>query len=149
MNNIDTKALDRRILNLCKSLERYWKNVNSSKSRLIRKYSDWLDKIEYIKLKRSGSDEHCILEEHSQPEPSRGCPSKELSQVDAKEVLSIILEANLTKYKYILIKEFINNKTSSNILPSYESIVRAKKYCYPDDVSLSESKSGVKLEFIE
>ena len=36
------------------------------------------------------------------------------------EVLSLLVEAKLTKHQYLLIKNFINSKTSYNILPSYD-----------------------------
>lgn len=52
------------------------------------------------------------------------------TELSPDEVLSLFTEAKLTKHQYILIKEFINSKTTP-ILPSYHKILEAKKRCYP------------------
>lgn len=53
VDNIDTETLNRRIVNLCKSIDRFWKNLHRNKSIFKRKYSDWLKEFEYIDLNKS------------------------------------------------------------------------------------------------
>ncbi|KAJ8713594.1 hypothetical protein PYW07_013964 [Mythimna separata] len=50
IENLDIKNLDSKILNLCKSLDRFWKIVSRSKSKCLNKYSDWLNEIECVEL---------------------------------------------------------------------------------------------------
>lgn len=66
MENIDTKALDTYILNLCISLDWSWENVSRPKSAFIYEYYvDWLKEIKCIELNKSGRDEYCIQETHN------------------------------------------------------------------------------------
>jgi len=44
------------------------------------------------------------------------------------------------------IRSFINSKTSSNLLPSYEKLLVAKTSCYPEKISVSESQAEVELQ---
>jgi len=71
---------------------------------------------------------------------------RSLTPSNADEVLSLFIEAKLTKHQYLLIRTFVNKKTSSNILPSYQNIINAKKKCYPEMISISESKAEVELQ---
>lgn len=66
--------------------------------------------------------------------------------INADEVLSLFVEAKLTKHQYILIKNFINNNTACDILPSYQSVLAVKKKCYTENLSVSESKAEVELQ---
>lgn len=68
------------------------------------------------------------------------------SKIDSNEVLSLIVEAKLTRHQYLLIKKFIDNKVSNKILPSYQSIVKSKTHCYPSDISVTEASAEVELQ---
>lgn len=68
------------------------------------------------------------------------------SKTDTNEVLSLLIEANLTKHQYLLIKKFIDSKVSFNIFPSYHSIVSAKKNCYPSNITITESSAEIELQ---
>lgn len=48
-------------------------------------------------------------------------------------ILSIIVEAKLTKHQYLLRRDFINSKRACDISPSYQSLLTAKKGCYRND----------------
>lgn len=183
VENIDISPLDKRVFNLCKSVEKYYKLVNCSRSKLFKKYGDWFSAIECIELTRT--DEQCPSD-LARPSTSsgRGRPRKdfsdlserskrrrltELSEVDdsavsallssskvsetplttnisADEVLSLFVEAKLTKHQYLLIMNFINSKMSCKVLPSYQSVLQAKKKCYPSDMVVTESKAEIELQ---
>lgn len=68
VENVDIRNLVSKILNLCKSLDRFWKIVSRSKSKFLHKYSDWLNEIECVELVRG--NEKCIQENANQPRPS-------------------------------------------------------------------------------
>lgn len=67
-------------------------------------------------------------------------------KIDSSEVLSLITEAQLTRHQYLLVKKFIDNKVSKNILPCYQSVVKSKKQCYPSDITVTESSAEVELQ---
>jgi len=69
-----------------------------------------------------------------------------LTEVDVDEVLALFVETNMSKHQYLLIRKFINSKTSSNLLPSYEKLLVAKTSCYPEKISVSESLAEVELQ---
>lgn len=68
------------------------------------------------------------------------------SQINIDEILSLIVEAKLTKHQYILIKDFVNSKVASNTFPSYQKVLKAKKKCYPSDEQVSDSSAEVELQ---
>ena len=77
----------------------------------------------------------------------RSCNSQPNSpEVSIEKVKALIVEADLTKNQYLLIRTFINSKTSAEILPSYEKILKAKTKSYPENVIVSESKAEVELQ---
>lgn len=95
--NIQTDKLKDLIYNLCKRFAAYWKNLGRSKSKLIGKYSDWLNEIEVCILRSSdgGLREYIDLLNrlplNSDPLISsiRKLPCKKKS-VLAKEVLDLL-----------------------------------------------------------
>lgn len=182
--NIDISNLDRKILNICKSIDRFWQLVCRNKGKFLGKYSNWLEEIEIVEVVRSNKQSESFEEIGDKPSTSRGRPKKDfsdlskrskrrrladLTQVDsntvnsllstsgtsdnnldvnisAEEVLSVLVEAKLTKHQYILIKNLINSKTCRTILPSYHKVLSAKKKCYPENLLVTESKAEVKLQ---
>lgn len=69
-------------------------------------------------------------------------------EVNVTEVLSVIIDTNLTKHQYLTIRDFINSKLSYNVLPSYKKVLSEKKKSYPDaeSVTVSESQAEVELQ---
>lgn len=68
------------------------------------------------------------------------------TKIDENDVLSLIAEAKLTRHQYLLIKNFIDTKISKGSMPSYQSIVKAKKQCYPPIITVTESSAEVELQ---
>jgi len=68
------------------------------------------------------------------------------SKANIDEVLSLLMEANLSKHQYFLIRSYVNSKTSFDLFPSYGQLLKAKKLTYPDKITVSESKSEVELQ---
>lgn len=68
-------------------------------------------------------------------------------KVDADEVLSLLVEAKLTKHQYILLRNFINSKIN-NMFPSYQKVLKSKKKCYPseDYIKITESSAEIELQ---
>jgi len=49
-----------------------------------------------------------------------------LNQFNVDEVSSLFLDPNICKHQYLLIRSFVNSKTSFNLLPSYEKLLEAE-----------------------
>lgn len=45
--------------------------------------------------------------------------------ISADEISSLMVEANLTKHQYMVIRDLINTKTATSILPCYQSVIQA------------------------
>lgn len=180
IENIDLETLSTKIKNVCKRISHYWAKSNRTRSKLLEKYSDWLNVTENIDVERI----ELRVSQHSdevQPSTSRGrsklnfeeaskrtkrrrlaslsnqdpslvrsllddSHSSSFPKIDSSEVLSLIVEAQLTRHQYLLFKKFIDDKVSKGILPSYQSIVESKKHCYPSDIKVTESSAEVELQ---
>ena len=61
------------------------------------------------------------------------------------KTLSLITNARLTKYQYNIIK---SNALEENcpLHPNYESVIKAKKRCYPDNIVITESSAEVPVQ---
>lgn len=68
------------------------------------------------------------------------------SQANPDDILSLIVEAKLTKHQYLLVKSFVNSRTSSDLMPSYKKVLNAKKQCYPSEITVTESSAEVALQ---
>lgn len=53
IENINLEALSDRIRNLWKRFSDYWLKCNRTKTKLMKKYSDWLNVVEHIDEQRS------------------------------------------------------------------------------------------------
>ena len=73
-------------------------------------------------------------------------PATRFESIHPDEVLSLLVEAKLTKHQYLVVRELINTKTCSAILPSYHSVIRAKKKCYPSNQRIDETAAEVELQ---
>lgn len=58
------------------------------------------------------------------------------------EVLSLFVEAKLTKNQYLLIQHFVNTKIKKNALPSYKAIKNEKKSTYPESEKITVTESS-------
>lgn len=47
---------------------------------------------------------------------------------------------------FLVFREYVNNEASSNILPSYQKIVKFKKSRYPNDITVGETYAEVELQ---
>lgn len=63
------------------------------------------------------------------------------------EALALLLDAQLSKFQYNLIKKKIEEK-NIHIFPSYNEIINAKKDCYPTDIKITETEASVNLQSI-
>jgi len=70
---------------------------------------------------------------------------KKQNKFNGDEALSLIVEAQLSKFQY----KFIRNQAKSkncDIYPSYDEVLSAKKRCYPKDIFITEEQAGVPLQ---
>lgn len=65
--------------------------------------------------------------------------------LSADQGLAIFLQAKLTKYQYEVIRK-VTKTVGCCIFPSYKKIILAKKQCYPNDLSVTETSAGVPLQ---
>jgi len=66
-------------------------------------------------------------------------------EADAKEVVGLLMDANLTKNQYSLIRRYVNSKLPHNLLASYDNVLHAKKFSHPSNVKVMESDAQAKL----
>lgn len=171
--NLNIINLNTRIKYISKKLMDYWKKEQRTKEILFQCHSEWLNTVESIELSKSQSAS--VGGHGGRPKKDFANCSKrsqrrrlaELSKIDqtavvvlmdtsdnsntsvsdvnSDEVLSLITEAKLTKHQCLLIKEFINSKKNP-VLPSYQKVLEAKKWCYPQETYISEFSAEVELQ---
>lgn len=61
------------------------------------------------------------------------------------QALALFLQANLTKFQYEMIRQVTKNYRC-RIFPNYKNIMIAKKKCYPDNLSVTETSATVPLQ---
>lgn len=61
------------------------------------------------------------------------------------EALSLYVDGRLSKYSYTLIQQEAKKKMA-NIYPPYNVLLRAKKECYPDKVTVTDTTAEVELQ---
>lgn len=66
-------------------------------------------------------------------------------EMTGEEVLVVIVEAKLTKQSYLDIRSSLGRK-NFDAYPSYRKVVEAKAYCYPQDITVTETSAEVKLQ---
>lgn len=112
VENVDIKNLDSKILNLCKSLDRFWKIVSRSKSKFLNKYLDWLNEIECVELVKG--NEKCIQKNANQPGPSceRGRPRKGFSDLSRRSKRRRLAE--LSQVDDSAVNALLNTSDTSN-----------------------------------
>lgn len=73
---------------------------------------------------------------------------KEVSKMETKmspnTALALVLDAKLTKLQYVNIR-LTTKLCNSKVFPSYNSVLEAKKQCYPPDISITQKCAEVQL----
>lgn len=62
-------------------------------------------------------------------------------KVASNKALSVFVEAKLTRHQYNLIRELAKDK-----FPSYKTLQKTKKECYPENILVTEDKAEVSLQ---
>lgn len=65
--------------------------------------------------------------------------------MSSNTALALVLDSKLTKSQYMNIRH-TTQLLNSTVFPSYNSVLEAKKLCYPPDISISEKCVDVKLQ---
>jgi len=65
---------------------------------------------------------------------------------DPIEIISLLIQASLSKNPYRLITNFVNTNIGFDLFPSYQSVLHSKKIRYPEYVFVDESHPEVELQ---
>lgn len=70
---------------------------------------------------------------------------RKIAKLTEDKALSLLINARLTKYQYNIIR---SNALEENcpLYPNYESIIKAKKRCYPDNIVITEISAEIPLQ---
>lgn len=161
IENLNLDNLRNQVNYICKKIATYWKKSHRVKSRFLDITSSWLEESVTIILQnvekskkelKRGRPKKKFSECSKRTKQRKLADLKKIDEntidtlrdssfnsatdlspvaISANEVLSLFVEAKLTKHQYLLIKEFLNNRLSSNILPSYQKLLKAKKSVTP------------------
>lgn len=139
VENIDVQRTELRV---SQSFDEVKPSTSSSHGRPRINFDDTSKRTKRRRLASlSNQDPSLVQSLLNASDSSISCP-----EIDSSEVLSLIVEAQLTRHQYILVKKFIDNKFSKTIFPSYQSVVESKKHCYPSDITVTESSAEVELQ---
>lgn len=69
----------------------------------------------------------------------------EVAKLTEDKALSVITGARLTKFQYNIIRSNALEENCS-LYPNYESVIKAKKRCYPDNLKITENLAEVPLQ---
>ncbi|KMQ89641.1 out at first protein [Lasius niger] len=58
----------------------------------------------------------------------------------------MIVEAKLSKHQYNVIKSVTQECTPTKLFPHYEKILKAKKRCYPEGITITETSAEINLQ---
>lgn len=69
---------------------------------------------------------------------------KDVIALTSDEALAVLMEADLSKFQYLLIR-FVLKSKNADVFPAYERILEAKERCYPpkESIIVTESKAEV------
>lgn len=167
--------LEERVNYCCKRISIIWCECNRTRSQVLRKHSDWLatnesfcfncdvqrpenniergrPKLDFSECSRR-TKRRRIAEIAEMDESAADClrfstevNSTKISPASTTEVISLMMETNLTKHQYLLIREFVNTKISGELFCSYDNILKAKKQTYPENITVTESHAEVELQ---
>lgn len=155
--NLNFEKLDQKVKYICKKTSTSWRKNHYIRHKFLESNNDWLQTEERIVIDKDKDDKVCELKcrrgrprknfnessKRTQKRRMAAIAKKDQSFVAAfrhgiikknnlkrfkvEEVLSLLVEAQLTKHQYLLIKNFVNTKISSNIFPSYHNVLKEKK----------------------
>lgn len=175
--NLKCADLERKIFYLCKKIAAYWTKARRNKVFFLKTNSNWLVKTDEVLVNVHASKPTQVNKPSARGRPKknfdeccRRSQQRKLSQISAidksmvnmlrrpstnnnhirvnpNEIVSLLVEAKLTKHQYILLRSFINSKVN-NIFPSYQKVLKSKKKCYPseDSIKITESSAEVELQ---
>lgn len=63
---------------------------------------------------------------------------KKMTQYSADEALALYIDARMTKESYLLVRHGAKDR-NSDIYPSYDRLLEARKECYPDGIVINET----------
>lgn len=157
----------------CKKIAAYWLKYKRNKRQLLKCQSTWLEGKKTIPLSKvnqlatnsnRGRPRKMFFESSNRTKRRRIAEiskSNEIvasalrsatvlpeasSKVNIMEVVSLIIETNLSKHQYLTIRNFVNSKSLCDIFPSYEKVLKAKAFSYPEKITVSESGAEVDLQ---
>lgn len=133
-----------------------------SKKRKIQSLLDSTDHREIIKAseivfrKMGKRDSARVLKDLSEASSSKGTEVKKickrfssepvpLGSLSPDEALSLMVDANLSKHQYDVIRQKVNAKCK-NLFPSYTNVQKAKKKCYPAETEITEMHAKSSLQ---
>lgn len=111
IENVDTANLQDKISNLCKSLAMYWKQVNRTHSRMVTKYSDWLNETEVCVL--STAARHNYVRQDDIPSTSGQQHRKDFMDCSKRSQRRRLAE--LAKADNSVINSLLDDSSRSNI----------------------------------
>jgi len=166
--------LEKRVNYCCKRIEIFWRDCKRNKTFVLDKHSDWLSKNESFsfksdvnttpknnikrgrpkinfsecssRTKRRRIDKIADFDESAADCLRSAAVEEKISPASANEIISLIMEASLTKHQYMLIREFVNSKISTELFCSYDNVVKEKNKCYPKNITVSEAHAEVELQ---
>lgn len=167
----ETTSLRKCIAYTCKKIVDFWKKCKRNHNGVRKNYAKWLMDKETILVwpispvsdskyrgrpkldfsecsKRSKRRRIAYLSEVDDTAVNilRNEYQNNLAPADCNEVLYLIMETEMSKHQYLLVRKFINTKLAFKLFPSYENILAAKKKRYPEQISVSESHAEVELQ---
>ena len=74
---------------------------------------------------------------------------KDVIALTSDEALAVLMEADLSKFQYLLIR-FVLKSKNADVFPAYERILEAKERCYPpkESIIVTESKAEVSHHYV-
>lgn len=72
---------------------------------------------------------------------------EDIVPLSENEALLLFIEAKLTKYQYIMFRDFAKSR-NADIFPPYYKLLEAKKQCYPErsSIEIDEYSATIKLQ---
>lgn len=171
---VELTRLENCLNYICQKKFAYWAKYKRNKSLIVKFQSEWLNTCETIlseplqakvssaergrpkidfaeSSKRTKRRRIGLLENHDESAASvlrlsDTPPILKSCEPNIENVLSLLMETGIIKHQYLVIREFVNNEASCNILPRYEKILKLKKSRYPNDITVGETNAEVELQ---
>lgn len=149
----DLTELMKSIGYICKKIVAFWTRYDRKKSSVLQFQCDWLNQKESILLKCTHNKYQQMVESAHRGRPkldfaesSARTKRRRIAQLtkidesavsalrnehqmqnvfpaDPNEVISLLMETDMSKNQYLLIRNFVNSQISLDLFPSYQSIL--------------------------